>query len=155
MACHADNGQFADKGFRDGCTSSNQTITFCGEGSHNQNGIAERKIKYITLGGQTLLLHVKRLFPEYISTILWPFATKCYEDRLNNLVHRADGRTPYETLANLDAALINTSNFHSFGCPCYVLDHQLQTGTGKILKWDPWVWMGIYVGHLPSHASNV
>ncbi len=27
-AYHADNGCFADKGFRDDCTSSNQTITF-------------------------------------------------------------------------------------------------------------------------------
>ncbi len=27
-AYHADNGRFADKGFRDDCTSSNQTITF-------------------------------------------------------------------------------------------------------------------------------
>jgi hypothetical protein len=134
---HADNGRFADKGFRDDCTSSNQTITFCGVGSHHQNGIAERKIKDITLGGRTLLLHAKRMFPEYISTILWPFAVKCYEDRLNNLVHRADGRTPYETLASIDAAPINTSNFHTFGCPCYVLDHRLQSDTGKIPKWEP------------------
>jgi hypothetical protein len=102
-AYHADNGCFADKVFRDDCTSSNQTITFCGIGSHHQNGIAERKIKDITLGGRTLLLHAKHMFPEYISTILWPFAVKCYEDRLNNLVHRADGCTPYETLASLDA----------------------------------------------------
>jgi len=29
---HADNGRFADKGFRDDCTASNQTITFCGVG---------------------------------------------------------------------------------------------------------------------------
>ena len=62
-AYHADNGRFADKGFRDDCTSSNQTITFCGVGSHHQNGIAERKIKVIILGGQTLLLHAKRMFP--------------------------------------------------------------------------------------------
>jgi hypothetical protein len=48
---HADNGCFADKGFRDDCTSSNQMITFCGVGSHHQNGIAECKIKDITLGG--------------------------------------------------------------------------------------------------------
>ncbi len=108
---HADNGCFTDKGFRDDCTSSNQTITFCGIGSNHQNGIAERKIKDITLGGQTLLLHAKRMFPEYISTILWPFAVKCYEDRLNNLVHHAEGRTPYETLASLDAA----------PCPTFIL----------------------------------
>ncbi len=96
-AYHADSSSFADKGFRDDCTSSNQRITFCGVGNHHQNGIAERKIKDITLGGRTLLLHAKHMFPEYISTILWPFAVKCYEDRLNNLVHHADGRAPYET----------------------------------------------------------
>ncbi len=57
---------FTDKGFIDDCTSSNQMITFCGVGSHHQNGIAERKIKDITLGGRTLLLHAKRMFPESI-----------------------------------------------------------------------------------------
>jgi hypothetical protein len=95
------------------------------------------------------------MFPKYISTILWPFAIKCYEDRLNNLVHPLDGRTPYKTLASLHAAPTNTSNFHTFGCPCYVLDHRLQSGTGKIPKWEPWARIGFYVGHLPSHVSNV
>jgi hypothetical protein len=58
-AYHADNGQFADKGFCDDCTSCNQVTTFCGIGRHHQNGIAERKIKELTLGGQTLHLHTK------------------------------------------------------------------------------------------------
>ena len=40
-AYHADNGRFADKRFQDNCISNNQTITFCGVGSHHQNGIAE------------------------------------------------------------------------------------------------------------------
>jgi hypothetical protein len=57
-AYHA-NGHFADKGFRDDCILSNQTITFYGVGSHHQNGIAEQKIKDITLGARTLLLHAK------------------------------------------------------------------------------------------------
>jgi hypothetical protein len=95
------------------------------------------------------------MFPEYISTILWPFAIKCYEDRLNNLIHHADGRTPYETLASLYAAPTNMSNFHTFGCPCYILYHRLQSGTGKIPKWEPQARMDIYVGCLPSYASNV
>ncbi len=63
-AYHADNGQFSDKGFCDNCTSCNQVITFCGFVSHPQNGIAERKIKELTLGGQTLLLHTKQMLPE-------------------------------------------------------------------------------------------
>jgi hypothetical protein len=85
-AYHADNGRFADQGFRDECNRSNQTITFCGVGSHHQNGIAERKIKELTLGARTLLLHAKRMLPEHISTILWPFALICAEDRLNHLL---------------------------------------------------------------------
>jgi hypothetical protein len=49
-AYHEDNGRFADKGFRDNCISSNQTITFCGVGSHYQNEIAKQKIKILHLG---------------------------------------------------------------------------------------------------------
>ena len=69
-AYHADNGRFADKGFIDSCKSNNQTISFCGVGAHHQNGIVKRKIKDLTLGGRTFLLHAKRMLPEYISTIL-------------------------------------------------------------------------------------
>ncbi len=39
-----------------------------------------------------MLLHAKRMLPEYISTILWPFALKCAEDRMNNLVAAAQSR---------------------------------------------------------------
>ncbi len=89
-AYHADNRYFADKGFQDDCTSCNKTITFCGVGRHHQNGIAEQKIKELTLGAETLLLHAKRMLLEYISTFLWPFTLKCCEDCLNNLIHPAD-----------------------------------------------------------------
>ena len=111
-----------------------------------KNGIAEQKIKELTLGAWTLLLHAKRMLPEYISTILWPFALKCAEDRLNHLVHRSDGRTPYETLAGIDSSSIKVSNFHTFGSPCYVLDQRLQSGSSMIPKWEPRARMGLYVG---------
>jgi hypothetical protein len=80
------------------------------------------------------------MFPEYISTILLPFAVKCYEDRIDHLVHQADGCTPFKTLASLDSAPIKVSNFHTIGCQCNVLDHCLQSGTGKIQKIG-WVYM--------------
>jgi hypothetical protein len=141
-----DNGQFVDKGFKDDCTMSNQSITFCGVGGHHQNGIAECQIKELTLGAQTLLLHAKRMLPEYFSTILWPFALKCTEDRLNNLVHQADGRMPYQTISSLEGSKIKLSDFHTFGSPCYVFHARLQYGLKAIPKWEPWAWMGIYVG---------
>jgi hypothetical protein len=83
------------------------------------------------------------------------FALKCAEDRLNNLVHHADGQTPYETIASLDPSKIKISNFHTFGSPCYVLDQRLQSGASMIPKWEPQARMGIYVGRSPLHASNV
>jgi hypothetical protein len=98
-----------------------------------------------------LLLHAKQM----LSTILWPFALKCYEDRIKNLVHQADGYTPFEALAGLDPTSINASNFSPFGCPCYVLDNCLQLGSGKIPKREPRKRMGIYVGRSPSHAANI
>ena len=58
-AYHADNGRYTDKGFVDNRRSQCQTITFCGVGNYHQNGIAERYIKSLTLGGRTFLLHAK------------------------------------------------------------------------------------------------
>ena len=154
-AYHADNGRYADKGFADSCRGRGQRITFCGVGGHHQNGIAERYIKSLTLGGRTLLLHAKRMFPEYISTMLWPFAIKCFEDRMNNLTCNDKGRTPYQTLAGLESTSLDIKSFHTFGCPCYVLDNRLQSGLSMIPKWEPRARMGIYVGRSPAHASSV
>jgi hypothetical protein len=89
------------------------------------------------LGACTIVLHAKRMLPEYISTILWPFTLKCSEDRLNNLVHHADGRTPFQTITSLDSGKTEATNFHTFGCPCYVLDLRLQSGNSMIPKWEP------------------
>ena len=71
------------------------------------------------------------------------------------MVHQADGRTPYQTLAGLEFSKIKMSNFHTFGSPCYVLDARFQSGLKTIPKWEPRAQMGIYVGCSPSHASNV
>ena len=68
------------------------------------------------------------MLPEYITTILWPFAMECHEDQMDSLVHQEDGRTPYQTLLDLDATPINVKDLHIFGCPWYVLNHCLQFG---------------------------
>ena len=101
-AYHADNGRYTGKELVDTCRSQCQPITFCGVGSHHQIGIAKRYITSLTLGGRTLLLHEKRMLPEYISTMLWPFAIKYFEDRMNHLMCDKDGKTPYHLLAGLN-----------------------------------------------------
>ena len=46
-------------------------------------------------------------------------------------------------------------DFHTFGCPCYVLDSRLQTNPKGVPKWDPRAQLEIYLGRSPAHAGNV
>jgi hypothetical protein len=69
-----DNGRFADAGSQKAIKEANQSITFCAVGAHHQNGIVERRIKELTLISWTLLLHAKQHWPDYITTMMWPFA---------------------------------------------------------------------------------
>ena len=77
---HADNGCFSERTFTDNVKKSLQQITFCGVGAHHQNGITENMIKQLTLISRTLLVHAQGLWPEYIATMLWPYALKAAQD---------------------------------------------------------------------------
>ena len=90
-AYRADNGRFADQGFKDAIHASSQQITYCAVGAHHQNGIVEQKIKDLTSIARTLLLHAIRHWPGYITTMLWPFALKEASYRLNRYSVDQDG----------------------------------------------------------------
>ncbi len=81
----ADNGRFADSGFQQAVKDCNQKITYCTVGAHHQNGIVKRRIKELTLISRTLLLHAKRHWSDYVTTMMWPFALKEAAYRLNRL----------------------------------------------------------------------
>ena len=150
----ADNGRFADNKFITAVHTSNQKISFCGVGAHHQNAIAERGIKELTLIGRTLLLHAQRHWPEYISSILWPLALKTASDRMNILSINDSLESPLSKISEAENN-INVNNFHTWGCPVYVLEANLQSGGIVHPKWDPRSRLGIYVGRSPFHAGNV
>ena len=54
---HADNGLFDTKVFKAAIAKASQTLTFCGVNAHHQNGKAENRIKDVTQGARTALLH--------------------------------------------------------------------------------------------------
>ena len=111
----ADNGRFADKGFYDAVQDSNQTITLCAVGGHHQNSIVERKIKELTLIARNLLLHAIRHWPEYTTTMMWPFALKEATFCLNKLYIRTDSRSNEATFFGIDGNIIDPKMFHTFG----------------------------------------
>ena len=155
LGYHGDNGRFAEKDFKSSCQQKNQKLTFCGVGAHFQNGIAERAIKELTLQSRTMLLHAQHMWPEAISTMLWPFALKAAQERLNRIDLNKDGKTREQLFSGTNENGLNADDFHVFGCPVYVLDPRLQSGISALPKWEPRCRVGVYLGHSPQHAGNV
>ena len=153
-AYHADNLRFNDSNFRRSCVAAGQQITFCGVGAHHQNAIAEAKIKQISYGARTILLHAKRKWPSVIDASLWPFAVQCTVNRHNRLSLNEDGLSPLERFSRTTDDITPT-DFHTWGCPIFVLDAANQSGAIGTPKWEPRSHTGIFLGHSPTHAGSV
>ena len=133
-----------------------QNLTFCGVGAHHQNGVSERIIKDLTLSSRTLVLNAQLHWPEYITTMFWPFALVAAADRMKNLHVDMHGQTPEMKFSNTIGLSTRLSHFHTSGCPVYILDaRQRSVGGGDPPKWDPRSCLRIYLGHSPSHAGSV
>jgi hypothetical protein len=102
-----------------------------------------------------LLLHAKRHWPDYITTMLWTFALKEAAYCLNRHSLQSDGQSCEATFFKVDKGLFDPTTYHVFGSPCFVLDSQLLSGIAGPPKWEPRSRLGIYVGHSPSHAGSV
>ena len=151
---HADNGRFAETAFKNDCKRCDQDISFCAVGAHNQNGIVEANTKTFTLGARTSLLHAKRLRPEAITTMLWPFALQYFVNCYNTFHLDDEGKSPLMKFSGVNEHP-SIDHFHPFGCPVFVLESKLQTSSKGIPKWDPRSRLGIYLGHSPLHAGSV
>ena len=153
---HADNGRFSDSAFQDDLRVHSQSLSLCAVGHHAQNGIVEKKIGLLTESARTMLLHAERLWPEAITSLLWPFALKLAAHVHNHCHVSVTGNSPASLFMNTESSYDSSLDiFHTFGCPCYVLDHRLQSGLGGVPKWEPRSSLRIYVGLSPLHASNV
>ena len=88
--------------------------------------------------------------------MLWPLALLAAANRLNNLHVDSSGQTPEMKFSQAVGINTRLANFHTFGCPIYVLDARLQLAGGPgPPKWDPRARLGIYVGHSPHHSGSV
>eukprot|EP00957_Ditylum_brightwellii_P053332 4043074-Ditylum_brightwellii.AAC.1 len=101
-----------------------------------------------------MLLHAKRHWPDYITTILWPYALKMAEVYCNKFDVDEDGISPEEIFSNV-CSVQNLTEHHPWGCPVYILDARLQDRSGSVPKWNPWARLGIYLGPSCVHAGNV
>lgn len=150
---HCDNGRFADRAFMEDVRQAGQTITFCGVGAHHQNGVAERRIRDLTESARTMLLHAAHRWPKTIKANLWPQALKHATNVRNSLPRKGKEQSPISLFANTTIEP-NIKHFHPFGCPVYVLQAPLQSGS-PFPKWNERSWVGIFLCHSPHHAASV
>ena len=87
--------------------------------------------------------------------MLWPFATKCTQDRMNNLHVDLNLETQDMKFSNTKAVNVQLKHYQKFGCPVYTLDSRLQTNPKGVPKWEPRSRLSIYVGHSPAHTGSV
>ena len=151
---HADNLHFNSNKFMGDCVSAGQRMTFCGVGAHHQNGVVERKNRELTEAARTVLLHAQRKWHKVIKPILWPYALLSAIERHNHLSLDKNGRSPMEKFSSTHGE-IDITDFHTWGCPVFVLDAENQSGKLGTPKWDPKSHAGIYLGHSPCHARSV
>lgn len=164
---HADNGLFDTKLFKSSIVKAQQTLSFCGVNAHHQNGRAENRIKDVTQGARTSLLHAAHRWPKAISPALWPSALKHYVNLRNalpstfipgakqgrkKLADRYEG-SPISKMSNTEVEP-NLKHFHPFGSPVYVLEKSLQSQQSHN-KWSDRSRVGIFLCHSPHHSSTV
>ena len=151
---HADNGRYAENTFKQDVKDKAQQITYCGVGSHHQNGIAERRIKSLGEDARAMLSHGQHLWPEVISKKLWPYAYKAACRARNKYKLDDNNHSPEEKLSGI-VMKQDIRHEHPLFCPVYALDKKLQGGIGGIPKWNPRSNAGVYLGHSPQHSSDV
>jgi hypothetical protein len=152
----ADNGQFSDKVFLAACNNLNQTIEFCGVGTHHQNGIVENRNKQLTQTARVLLLHGMRMWPQMVDQMLWPFAIKAAAERMNSLHIDTDGHTPESKFYGVNIENIPVKTFHTMFCPCCILDSRLHNADSiGPPKREQRSNICVYLGHFLFHAGSV
>ena len=150
---HADNGRFAENKFIEAVQQKGQTISFCGVGAHFQNGIAEKRIRDLQDSARTMIIHANRRWPSAITVNLWPYALQLAADIRNATSNREDGRPPIGIFTSTTQTP-QLKDFHTFGCPVYILDRRMQSAT-KIKKWEERAQVGIYLGKSRTHSQTV
>jgi len=148
----ADNGIFNSTAWRSSCDVPDQHNEYCSVNAQHQNGIAEWQICTVLERARTMLIHAMHQWPDNKTVDLWPYALKLAAD-LHNITPGQSGLSSAELFVGVKDKN-RLKEFHTFGCPVFVLEPRLQQGH-KIPKWEPCSRMAIYLGRSTQHAATV
>jgi hypothetical protein len=98
---HADNGRFCENLWMANVKKEGQTISFCRVNAHFQNGVAERRIRDLSDGARTSLLHANKRWSKAISVHLWPYAVHHRNHVYNSTRKESQKALPVEMFSNM------------------------------------------------------
>ena len=122
--------------------------------SSPENGISEADNKTLVYGGRTLLLHAKRMWIKVINAALWPYALLATAKRHNEFSLDENGDSPLEKFSGTKEKIMST-DWHTWGCPIFVLVEVNQSRLTSTSKWEPSARVGVYFGHSAVYAGNI
>ena len=127
------------------CQSQHQGLTYCGVNAHFQNSSTEKKIHDLQEQTRTMMLHGLRKWSSMLSVHLWPYGLQMANDICNSTPCKRSDISPIELLSGVTICP-KLKHYHSFGCPTYVLDKELQAQK-SLPKWRSIARLGIHLGH--------
>ena len=152
---HADSGILRAHKWIQACKVKQQEISFVGVNAHHQNGHAERRIRELQGAARTNILHTISRWPTGVTANLWPYALRMASDTFNNSPNlQSSFKLSPMQMVSKSMVDINPKHFHTFGCPAYVLNSDLQQNK-PFGKWKSRAEVGIYLGLSPHHNRNV
>ena len=88
--------------------------------------------------------------------MLWTFSLDASADGIYNLHVDMNGKTLAKKISDTIGSNTQLSNFHTFGCPVYILDALIKSIHGEgPTKCYPQACIRIYLVHSPSHTGRV
>ena len=99
------------------------------------------------------MLHARKFWPKIVKASLWYYALLADIKRHNELTLDEHGKSPLEKFSDTHDKL-HCNDFHTWGCPIFVLKEADQSGIIGTLKWEPRGRASVYLGHSPFHSGN-
>ena len=101
------------------------------------------------------MIHAKQRWPDAIKSNLWPYALRSANHAHNYTMSSKSHELPINQFSQVEG-LNELRHFHTFGCPAYVLDSNLQAGKRLTRhKWGDRANISINLGPSPQHGKSV
>ena len=155
---HADNGIFRANAWVQDCQERSNThiTTYYGLGAHHNNGLAERRVRYIQDNDRAMILYAQQKIPEAITAYLWPYSLRHANNSYSatSLLALPQILSPLQLFTGYQFQ-DNPHQCHPFGCPTYVLNEALRSSHWIHHKWKTRSKVVVYLGRSPLHNHDI